>query len=55
MWSMCSIETGQACTQAPQVTASPRIMQVTALGAASASLPPGGARPFREELVGAAP
>jgi len=32
MWSTCSIETGQACTQAPQVTQSQTTSSVTAAG-----------------------
>ena len=50
MWSMCSIETGQACTQAPQVTQSQTDSSGTAVGtsavrsSASADAPPAAAR-----------
>ena len=40
MWSMCSIETGQACTQAPQVTQSHTDSSGTAPGTSGESRSP---------------
>ena len=40
MWSMCSIETGQACTHAPQVTQSHTTSSVTAFGTSGVASPP---------------
>ena len=40
MWSTCSIETGQACTQAPQVTQSQTESSGTAVGTSGASSGP---------------
>ena len=43
MWSMCSIETGHSCTQAPQVTQSHTTSSVTAFGTSGESSPPASA------------
>ncbi len=40
MWSTCSIDTGQACTQAPQVTQSHTDSSGTAPGTSGSSRAP---------------
>ena len=46
MWSTCSIDTGHACTQAPQVTQSQTDSSGTASGTSASSGPPRGTWPL---------